>query len=139
MKDIEVNNMSFFMGEPFTLHADMFGTTLRAPTFRAGENCEGDDDCPEGNKCSKGNCVKECENDSDCPSWQDCVRGSCREEETDAFEQAKNRSQGDTTATEAPKTKSNPMNPLTLGLIGVGVCGLGWFAYDSWVKNKTQR
>ena len=128
--------MSFFMGEPFTRHADMFGTTFRAPTFRAGEGCEGNDDCPEGNKCSKGKCVTECENNSDCPSWHDCVRGVCQEEETDAFSDAKNKSQGDETANESPKTTTNSMNALTLGIIGLGVCGLGWFAYDSWVKNK---
>ena len=40
--------------------------------FRAGEGCEGDADCPEGDTCASGKCHQKCKTDGDCPSYQHC-------------------------------------------------------------------
>lgn len=129
--------MTFFLGEPFTRHADLFGTTVKATEFKAGEDCEESDDCPEGNKCSSGKCVQECKNDNDCPSWHSCIGGVCKEEDESEFKDALSKSQD--TEDDSVEVKSRSMNPLTLGIIGIGVVGVGLFLYNEYIKGKMNK
>ncbi len=45
------------------------------------DECKDDDDCPPGEVCRNGKCVKEdeCKDDEDCPPGQICVDGKCVE------------------------------------------------------------
>ena len=41
-------------------------------TFYAGEGCDDDNSCPEGDVCIEGKCYQKCNANGDCPSHQDC-------------------------------------------------------------------
>ena len=53
--------------------------TGAAMTGTCGGQCQGDDHCPAGQRCSGGNCVPDaaCSGDGDCPAGQRCEGGNC--------------------------------------------------------------
>ena len=122
--------MTFFMSEPFTQNAELFSAQSLTRTFNAND-CEESGDCPEGNKCVKGDCVAGCETDNDCPSWQDCVDGACREESVGAFNEAvkENRAKNHD---ETPAVEDTQWSPyfwlLPLGMLGLAVGGSYYYS-----------